>query len=146
MRPRRKSERPIHPTKVALLEAGLELAELHGFYGFTVEMLLETTGISKGSLYHHFADFMDFVESVQVEYFAETIRVDIENLRSAFEQANSRADFRRFAIAVVASAFLPDRPERRVLRAGMIGATRGVRSIGPVWAPSSNVFATSCPD
>lgn len=124
-RSRGKSERPAHPTKVALLETGRRLAEEHGLYGYTVEMLLDTSGISKGSLYHHFADFADFVESVQVEVYAESVRVDIENARSAFARARSKADFRRFILAVVGSAFLPERPDSRLLRASMVGATRG---------------------
>ena len=125
LRANRKSERPTHPTKIALLEAGRVLAEEHGLYGYTVEMLLDSSGISKGSLYHHFSDFMDFVESVQVEIFAESVRVDIDNAKEAFERATSKEDFRRFILAVVGSAFLPDRPDLRLLRASMVGATRG---------------------
>jgi AcrR family transcriptional regulator len=125
LRASRKSERPTHPTKIALLEAGRALAEEHGLYGYTVEMLLDSSGISKGSLYHHFSDFMDFVESVQVEVFAESVRVDIDNAKEAFERATSKEDFRRFILAVVGSAFLPDRPDLRLLRASMVGATRG---------------------
>lgn len=125
LRPNRKSERPTHPTKIALLVAGRDLAEEHGLYGYTVEMLLDSSGISKGSLYHHFSDFMDFVESVQVEIFAESVRIDIENAKAAFDRATSKEDFRRFILAVVGSAFLPDRPDLRLLRASMVGATRG---------------------
>jgi AcrR family transcriptional regulator len=125
LRANRKSERPTHPTKIALLEAGRALAEEHGLYGYTVEMLLDSSGISKGSLYHHFSDFMDFVESVQVEVFAESVRVDIDNAKEAFDRATSKDDFRRFILAVVGSAFLPDRPDLRLLRASMVGATRG---------------------
>jgi AcrR family transcriptional regulator len=125
LRANRKSERPTHPTKIALLEAGRALAEEHGLYGYTVEMLLDSSGISKGSLYHHFSDFMDFVESVQVEVFAESVRVDIDNAKEAFDRATSKEDFRRFILAVVGSAFLPDRPDLRLLRASMVGATRG---------------------
>lgn len=124
-RPRAKPDRPTHPTKIALLEAGRTLAAEHGLYGYTVEMLLELSGISKGSLYHHFADFPDFVESVQVEIYAESVKTDIDNARVAFERATSKVDFRRFIMAVVGSVFLPDRPDLRLLRASMVGATRG---------------------
>lgn len=124
-RPRAKPDRPTHPTKIALLEAGRTLAAEHGLYGYTVEMLLESSGISKGSLYHHFADFPDFVESVQVVIYAESVKTDIDNARAAFERATSKVDFRRFIMAVVGSVFLPDRPGLRLLRASMVGATRG---------------------
>lgn len=128
LRQTRRAERPTHPTKLALLKAGRDLADEHGLYGYTVEMLLETSGISKGSLYHHFNDFMDFVESVQVDIFAESINTDIMNAREAFARATSKVAFRRFVSAVVASAFLPDRPELRLQRASMLGATRGRES------------------
>jgi len=65
------------------------------------------------------------VESVQVEIYAESVKVDIENARAAFERATSKGEFRRFIGAVVGSAFLPDRPDLRLLRASMVGATRG---------------------
>jgi AcrR family transcriptional regulator len=128
LRQTRRAERPTHPTKIALLEAGRALAEEHGLYGYTVEMLLETSGISKGSLYHHFEDFMDFVESVQVEVYAESISADITNAVEAFARSTNKASFRRFINAVAASAFLPDRPDLRLLRSSMLGATRGRES------------------
>jgi len=46
-----------HPTKVALIEVVKEMIAEFGADGFTVEMVLAESGISRGSLYHHFEDF-----------------------------------------------------------------------------------------
>ena len=43
-----------HPTKVALLEVVKGMIAEYGADGFTVEMVLAESGISRGSLYHHF--------------------------------------------------------------------------------------------
>lgn len=120
-----KKPRDVHPTKALLLRTGVDLAAEHGLYGYTVEMLLDESGISKGSLYHHFEDFGNFVESVQVEIFTRYVDEDVANIAVAFERAESPAAFRRFITAVVSSPFLPGRPESRLLRASMTGATNG---------------------
>jgi AcrR family transcriptional regulator len=60
------STRP-HPTKVALLEVVKGMVAEYGADGFTVEMVLAESGISRGSLYHHFEDFPDLVEEALLE-------------------------------------------------------------------------------
>ena len=120
-----KKSRDLHPTKALLLRTGVELAAEHGLHGYTVEVLLETSGISKGSLYHHFADFGDFVEAVQIEIFTKSVDEDVANIAIAFERAESPAAFRRFVSAVASSPFLPGRPESRLSRASMVGASIG---------------------
>ena len=50
---------PIHETKRRLLEASLELMLKRGYSGLGVDDVLERTGISKGSFYHHFQNKQD---------------------------------------------------------------------------------------
>ena len=70
-----------HATHRALIDCGVELAKEFGMYGFTVEQLLTKSGISKGSLYHHFEDFVDLVECVQVRIFTEYVELDISQFK-----------------------------------------------------------------
>ena len=84
--------RDIHPTKVRLTEVAAALIDEHGSQGFTVEQLLETSNISKGSLYHHFEDFHDVIMQAQVQRFARYVEEDIEALTRVLLAATSRED------------------------------------------------------
>ena len=84
--------RDTHPTKVHLTEAAATLIDEHGSQGFTVEQLLETSNISKGSLYHHFEDFHDVIMQAQVLRFARYVEEDIEALTRVLLAATSRQD------------------------------------------------------
>lgn len=114
-----------HPTRIALLECGVSLANEFGMYGFTVEQLLTTSGISKGSLYHHFEDFVDLVECVQVRLFAEYVDADIAAMRSAFGAATDKPTFKKIMFSIAETAYLPQRVKSRADRARIISATEG---------------------
>ena len=51
-------------TKQRLLEAGLNLLLKHGYNDMGLQALLTSTGIPKGSFYHHFKDKEDFALQV----------------------------------------------------------------------------------
>jgi AcrR family transcriptional regulator len=45
-----------HPTKSSLIECAADLLDKYRFDEITVEMVLDRSSISKGSLYHNFED------------------------------------------------------------------------------------------
>ncbi len=114
-----------HATHRALIDCGVELAKEFGMYGFTVEQLLTTSGISKGSLYHHFEDFNDLVECVQVRIFAEYVAIDITAIKAALEVATDRQKFFELISLITRTAVQPQRTVSRLQRARIISATEG---------------------
>lgn len=114
-----------HPTHRALIDCGVELAKEFGMYGFTVEQLLTTSGISKGSLYHHFEDFVDLVECVQVRIFTEYVELDISAIQRALDAATDREKFTQLISAITRTALQPQRAISRIQRARIISATQG---------------------
>ena len=56
---RTKIEGRTHPTKAKLIETVVELLDQHPVEAITLDQILEMSKISKGSMYHHFADFDD---------------------------------------------------------------------------------------
>lgn len=114
-----------HPTHRALIDCGVELAKEFGMYGFTVEQLLTTSGISKGSLYHHFEDFVDLVECVQVRIFTEYVELDISAIQRALDAATDRVKFVQLISAITRTAIQPQRAISRIQRARIISATQG---------------------
>jgi AcrR family transcriptional regulator len=80
----------LHPTKERLISytAGL-LCEKPGGV-LKVEQLLMHSGISKGSLYHHFEDFLDLVETAQLRLFSETTDKKISQLTEILARVQSK--------------------------------------------------------
>ena len=114
-----------HATHRALIDCGVELAKEFGMYGFTVEQLLTRSGISKGSLYHHFEDFVDLVECVQVRIFTEYVELDISAIQRALDAATDRDKFVNLISLITRTALQPQRSTSRIQRARIISATQG---------------------
>ena len=113
-----------HPTKTLLLETAVSLIDEFGPQGFTVETLLETSKISKGSLYHHFHVFSDVIEQAQVTRFSRYVDEDIATLVGLLKSATSRADLGDKFGSIVKATALPGREEARADRAAIVGMAR----------------------
>ncbi|MGD2171368.1 MAG: TetR family transcriptional regulator C-terminal domain-containing protein [Gammaproteobacteria bacterium] len=85
-----------HPTKQRLLDSGLTMLLRHGYNDLGMQALLTTTGIPKGSFYHHFKDKEDFALQVIEQYMQQVhaaldhcledeSRPPLERLRRFFE-------------------------------------------------------------
>jgi AcrR family transcriptional regulator len=94
-------------------------------YGFTVEQLLTRSGIAKGSLYHHFEDFNDLVECVQVRIFTGYVELDILEIQRALDEATDRDKLVNLISLITRTALQPQRSIIRIQRARIISATQG---------------------
>ncbi len=81
-----------HPTKQALLRSALKFAETMAPTEITSEQILADSGVSKGSLYHHFVDFPDLIEQAQVFLFSAYVGESIEAINSLITQTSSRQE------------------------------------------------------
>lgn len=82
----------IHPTKAQLIRTTAEILESKLPNEIAVDEILEKSGISKGSLYHHFEDLSELIEAAQVHRYAEWVDRSIEMLMSLLSEAKSRED------------------------------------------------------
>jgi AcrR family transcriptional regulator len=114
----------MHPTKALLLETAVSLTDEFGPQGFTVETLLETSKISKGSLYHHFHDFSDVIEQAQVARFSRYVDQDIALLVDLLRSSTSREDLQNKFAMIVQGAGMPGRDVARADRAAILGMAR----------------------
>lgn len=69
-----------HPTKETLIRTVLELLQTQSVDEINSDEVLEKSGISKGSMYHHFADFSDLLEHAQVARFAGFVDRSIDSI------------------------------------------------------------------
>lgn len=66
-----------HRTREGLLDAGVAVAEEHGLAGLSVNRVVATAGVAKGTFYVHFADREAFVDALH-ERFHERVREAVE--------------------------------------------------------------------
>ncbi len=73
-RPGGASPEPVaHPTREALLAAGVAVAERDGLAGLSVNGVVAEAGVAKGTFYVHFADREAFVDALHERFHARVI-------------------------------------------------------------------------
>lgn len=112
----RKSDKGSHPTREILIGTVVQLLDSRNSEDITVDEVLSESGISSGSLYHHFDDFNHLVEAALVIRVARTVDWSIESLTqemtSATDAATLAAGLRRVTEAMQAPERAPLRFER----------------------------------
>lgn len=82
----------IHPTKAQLIRTTMTLLEEKLPSEIAVDEILELSGISKGSLYHHFEDLGELLEVAQIHRYAAWVDRSIEVLISLISKAKTRQE------------------------------------------------------
>ena len=82
----------IHPTKARLIETAAELLEAELPGAIQVDEILDKSGISKGSLYHHFEDLSELLEAAQVARYANWVDRSIGLIIPVLSGAKTRDD------------------------------------------------------
>ena len=80
----------VHPTKVRLIETTAELLETQFPEDIQVDEILEKSGISKGSLYHHFEDLGELLEAAQVMRYSAWVDRSIGLIVPVLSNAKDR--------------------------------------------------------
>lgn len=81
-----------HPTKSRLIETAAEILESKYPQDVTVDEILDKSGISKGSLYHHFEDLGELLEAAQVARYAVWVDRSIGLIVPVLSSAKTRDD------------------------------------------------------
>lgn len=82
----------VHPTKAQLIKTTVQLLDTRLPNEIAVDEILTSSGISKGSLYHHFEDLTELLEAAQVARYAAWVDRSIEVLITLVASAKSRED------------------------------------------------------
>jgi AcrR family transcriptional regulator len=83
----------MHPTRERLLLTTVDLMDCENPEKVGVEMVLEKSGISKGSLYHHFEDFPALIEAALVFRFHRVVDNSITLISNTLSTSTSREEF-----------------------------------------------------
>ena len=80
-----------HPTKNTLIQTVVDMLDAMDVADLQVDQVLERSGVSKGSLYHHFEDFSHLIEAAHVFRFGGMIDRSITSLTAVLVGAPSKA-------------------------------------------------------
>lgn len=103
----------LHPTKATLIATTVILLEERSPEEIRSDDVLEKSGISKGSLYHHFNDFADLINTALVSRFAREVDFNIEIISGALSKATSREQLFQGLMQVTIGT---QKPESRSIR------------------------------
>ncbi len=115
----------IHPTKTLLIETAVKLLDTQLPHEIAVDEILEQSGISKGSLYHHFEDLAELLEAAQVERYAGWVDRSIELIVAIISKAKTKEDLFEGVKKMTVLTQSADFKSYRFERARTIGNSQG---------------------
>lgn len=111
----------VHPTKAKLIATFLQLADQQGVDSVTVEDVLATSKVSKGSLYHHFVNFDGLIEEAMASHYAEGIDRSITVMSGTLLGCKTRDEFLAGIKLSIEQTINPESKPFRLNRARIIG-------------------------
>ena len=113
----------VHPTKARLIETTVELMDTKLPSEIAVDEILEKSGISKGSLYHHFEDLTELLEAAQVSRYAQWVDRSVKMLTDLITSAKTIEEFRAGLMQVTTYTQSPEYKKTRYERARTIASS-----------------------
>ena len=83
---------PVHRTKTLLIDTTVRLIDDRGAGALQVEEVLAASGVSRGSLYHHFEDFYELIEVATAQRFSASVDRSIAAIARLLDSATSREE------------------------------------------------------
>lgn len=107
------------PTKQNLINAVLMLLTDHQPQDITIEMVLQRSGVSSGSLYHHFNDFGDLMDQALAAQYADFVMVGTAGMRNALDAASTAEEYEHNLHRLIEKSYALNTSRVRVLRANI---------------------------
>ncbi len=84
----------MHPTKAVLVKTVVELLDTQMPSEIHADNVLEISGISKGSMYHHFEDLSELIETAQVYRYSKWISRSVGLMTEILPRVKSTSELR----------------------------------------------------
>lgn len=113
IRTRAKEPKGEHPTRTMFVELAVAQLENRLPEEITIDDIVTAAGLTKGALYHHFADFAELIEAALVVRFTRFVDDNIATLTAVTNSAGTRSEVLAAMAAVTKET---QRPERKAVR------------------------------
>jgi AcrR family transcriptional regulator len=120
---RRQTNQDPHPTATRLINSAVELLEDFSPEKLGLATVLKHSGVSHGSLYHHFEDFHDLVELAVVKRYIRRLSEVTPPIRSLLE-ARDKSEVRTLSEALFRQMITADRARNRRDQIEALGSLR----------------------
>ena len=115
---------PAHPTRERLIDTTVKMLDDRDVEQLNVNEVLEVSGISKGSMYHHFEDFDDLINAALVRRFSRNVDADLEQLGDILTSSRTAKQFFTALDHINEQVQSPKRADTRAERAMMLARAR----------------------
>ena len=112
-----------HPTKSKLIDTVAAMLDEIAVDDLQVDQVLERSGVSKGSMYHHFTDFSHLIEAAHIARFSRMIDASIDSLANVMSSSRNRADMIEGLRQVTRNTQRPELAASRFERARALALT-----------------------
>lgn len=114
-----------HRTALRLIDTTVELLDTIPADMLTLSDVLGASGISHGSLYHHFEDFNDLIEQAVAQRFSQHLRQSVQGIQALVDGSQDGAAFRAGAEMMMREVHRPERHPNRLQRATTLSMAQG---------------------
>ncbi len=85
--------REFHETKERLIQTTVDLIDELPLESISSALILERSGVSKGSMYHFFDDLGDLLDAAYARRFSHLVKISADYLRQILETAHDADEF-----------------------------------------------------
>lgn len=110
-----------HPTKTKLVDTTAALLKTMPRSEISTDLILNTSGISKGSLYHHFEDLDELIESAMLVRYTDWVDSSIDLIMAIIEKSKTPDDIYNNLVQLTQFTQDPGRRSERIYRAEILG-------------------------
>jgi AcrR family transcriptional regulator len=114
----------LHPTAASLCKTVGNLLDEKNPDLITVEEVLQKSGISKGSLYHHFEDLSDLIETTLITRYTHWIDLSIRSMSKLLETGKTTKSLKDGLFKVTYATQSDAMAKTRLERAQIVAATQ----------------------
>jgi AcrR family transcriptional regulator len=110
-----------HPTKTKLIDTTADLLKTTPRSEISTDLILNTSGISKGSLYHHFEDLDELIEMAMLVRYTDWVDSSIELIMAIIARSKTPKDIYDNLVELTKLTQHPNRRSERIYRAEILG-------------------------
>lgn len=115
---------PGQSTRETLLDVTVGLIDARGEWGVKLEDVLEQSGASASSVYHHFGNLRGLVEEAQVRRFMEARYFDVVHFRDGVASVSTRAELRALLDSYLRGLIAESRRSGRARRLSALASSQ----------------------